>query len=168
MSRFRRGIVADAAAITILTHAAYAAWVPVIGREPMPMTVDYAVAVQDHRIDLLHRDGVLVALIEMVPMQYHLWVENVAVALDVRGVGFGRVLIDHAEAVARDLGLAEIRLLTNADFAANLAFYQHLGFLEDRREPFRGGETVYFRKLLTKMGESPILQGDQPARRPVV
>ncbi len=148
MTGFRRGTVADAAAITALTRAAYAAWVPVIGREPMPMTVDYAAAVQDHRIDLLHRDGALVALIEMVARPNHLWVENVAVATDAQGQGYGRVLLDHAAAGARELGLGEIRLLTNADFAVNLAFYQRLGFIEQRREPFRGGQTVYYRKPL--------------------
>ena len=53
----------------------------------------------------------------------------------------------HAEAVARELGLPEIRLLTNAEFAENLQFYQTLGFSGDRREPFIGGITVYFRRL---------------------
>ena len=146
MTGFRRGTLADAGAIAALTRAAYAAWVPVIGREPMPMTVDYARAVQDHRIDLLHRDGALVALIEMVPMPDHLWVENVAVAPDQQGKGLGRALLAHAEAVAQDMGLPELRLLTNGDFAANLVFYPRLDFVEDRREPFRSGTTVYFRK----------------------
>jgi hypothetical protein len=35
----------DAVAIQRLTREAYAKWVPIIGREPKPMTVDYAEAV---------------------------------------------------------------------------------------------------------------------------
>lgn len=148
MTAFRRGTPADAGAIAALTRAAYAPWVPVIGREPLPMTVDYAAAVQDHRIDLLHQDGVLVALIEMVPHPDHLWIENVAVSPDHQGRGLGRALIGHAETVARALGTPELRLLTNAAFAVNLRFYLAMGFAEERREPFRGGMTVYFRKRL--------------------
>ena len=37
----RRAGPDDAGAIRSLTRAAYAKWVPVIGREPMPMQADY-------------------------------------------------------------------------------------------------------------------------------
>ncbi len=43
----------DADAIRTLTREAYAKWVPVTGREPLPMRVDYAEAVKTHRFDLL-------------------------------------------------------------------------------------------------------------------
>lgn len=148
IGQFRRATLDDAAAITALTRAAYALWVPVIGREPLPMTIDYVQAVQDHLIDLVHQDNAVVGLIEMVPKTDHLWIENVAVAPAVKGRGLGRRLMAHAETVALGLGLPEIRLLTNVAFAENLPFYQSLGFSEDRREPFRGGTTVYFRKVL--------------------
>jgi hypothetical protein len=71
---------ADAGAIRSLTRQAYAKWVPVIGREPKPMTADYAEAVNRHRIDLLYLDGRLAALIEMIPETDHLLIENVAVS----------------------------------------------------------------------------------------
>lgn len=54
----------DADAILRLTRQAHAKWVPIAGREPKPMTADYAEAVQKHRIDLLYLDGRLAALIE--------------------------------------------------------------------------------------------------------
>jgi hypothetical protein len=41
----------DADAIRTLTREAYAKWVPVTGREPLPMRVDYAEAVKTHRFD---------------------------------------------------------------------------------------------------------------------
>jgi len=44
---------ADVDAIRTLTREAYAKWVPVIGREPLPMRVDYAAAIKEHRFDLL-------------------------------------------------------------------------------------------------------------------
>ena len=42
----------DVFAIRALIRDAYAKWVPLIGREPLPMTADYALAVRTHRFDL--------------------------------------------------------------------------------------------------------------------
>src|SRR4051794_10754155 len=76
----RQGQVMDAAAIRDLTREAYAKWVPVIGREPKPMTADYDEAVRKHRFDLLHVGGRLAALIETIREADHLLIENVAVS----------------------------------------------------------------------------------------
>ncbi len=43
----RPAAAADSATITELVRAAYAQWVPLLGREPLPMTVDYARAVRE-------------------------------------------------------------------------------------------------------------------------
>ena len=59
----RRATPSDAAAIRNLTRAAYAKWVPVLSREPLPMTADYDAAVGDHIVDMLHVDGKTAALI---------------------------------------------------------------------------------------------------------
>ena len=55
----RRGGLDDVQAILSLTRAAYAKWVSVIGREPLPMRVDYVQAVMKHRFDLLFEDCAL-------------------------------------------------------------------------------------------------------------
>ena len=95
--KLRRAVPSDAAAIRELTREAYAKWVPLIGREPRPMTADYDTAVRKHRFDLLLNDGVLVALVETVDEGEQLLVENVAVAPRFQGQGFGRMLLAHAE-----------------------------------------------------------------------
>ena len=77
---FRRAGPADAPAIDALTRAAYAQWVPVVGREPRPMTVDYTAAVRAHPIDLIEEDGKLAGLIEMSIEADHLLIVNLAVA----------------------------------------------------------------------------------------
>ncbi len=43
----------DWSAIAELVAAAYGRWVPVLGRSPKPMTVDYPSAINHHRFDLL-------------------------------------------------------------------------------------------------------------------
>jgi ribosomal protein S18 acetylase RimI-like enzyme len=144
----RPAVAADAPAIRDLTRDAYAKWVPVIGREPKPMTVDYAAAVRQHRIDLLHVDGQLAALIETTPETEHLLIENVAVSPRFQGRGLGRKLMARAEHVATSLGYDEIRLYTNKLFAANLRLYAHLGYRVDREEEFSGGFVVHMSKPL--------------------
>jgi len=144
----RRATQADATAIRDLTRAAYAKWVPVIGREPKPMTADYQKAVVNHLIDLLYADSDLAALIEIIPATGHLLVENLAVAPGYQGNGYGRKLMDRAEKLAASLGLSEIRLYTNKLFAANLRFYTRLGYRIDREEAFKGGLAVHMSKRL--------------------
>lgn len=139
---------ADADAVRCLTRDAYAKWVLLIGREPLPMLADYAAAVRDHRIDLVYRDGILVGLIEMIPESDHLLIENVAVSPAFQGQGLGRGLMAHAEQIAGVLGYREMRLYTNKAFAANVRLYQKLGYRIDREEAFMGGFTTYMSKRL--------------------
>ena len=81
----RRAVAADAGAVLALTRMAYAKWVPLIGREPKPMTADYERAVAEHIIDLWEEGGELLALIEMIPEADCLLVENIAVRPGLQG-----------------------------------------------------------------------------------
>lgn len=136
----------DAGAIRSLTREAYRKWVPVIGREPKPMTADYAEAVNKHRIDLLYLDGRLAALIETISEADHLLIENVAVSPAFQGRGLGRKLMAHAEQVAASLGHAETKLYTNKLFDENVRLYRRLGYGIDREEEFKGGIAVHMSK----------------------
>jgi GNAT superfamily N-acetyltransferase len=142
----RQAVGADTSAILELTRAAYAKWVPVIGREPKPMTADYAEAVLNHRIDLLYVKGELAALLETIPEMDHLLIENVAVSPPFQGRGLARKLMAHAEQVAVSLGHDEIRLYTNKLFAQNVQLYGRLGYRVDREEEFKGGFLVHMSK----------------------
>jgi GNAT superfamily N-acetyltransferase len=142
----RPAIQEDAGRIRDLTRSAYAKWVAPIGREPLPMQADYERAIAEHTIDLLIVDGAVAGLIETILRPDHLWIENVAVAPEQQGGGFGRLLLDHAERRAVQSGRPEIRLLTNQMFAANLELYAKRGYSVDRTEPFRGGTTVHMSK----------------------
>jgi ribosomal protein S18 acetylase RimI-like enzyme len=142
----RRATASDVADIRKLTREAYAKWVPLIGREPKPMTADYAEAVRTHRIDLLHVAGALAALIETIAEADHLLVENVAVSPAFQGRGLGRKLMAHAEQIAASLGHGEIRLYTNKLFAQNIELYRKLGYRVDREEVLTIGVVVHMSK----------------------
>jgi GNAT superfamily N-acetyltransferase len=143
----------DAAMIRDLARAAYAKWVPVIGREPLPMIADYAQALVHHRFDLLYVGDCLGGLIETVREPACLLIENVAVLPTHQGKGFGRLLMSHAEEIARSEGYDKVRLYTNKAFAENRLLYESLGYSVDKEEPFRGGFTVHMSKQV-KAGPS--------------
>ena len=136
----------DAAAIRKLTREAYAKWVPVIGREPKPMTADYTEAVKKHRFDVLYVNGELAALIETVGCSDHLLIENVAVSPSFQGKGYGRMLMAHAEKLAASSNFEQVKLYTNKLFVENVQLYIRLGYRVDREEEVKGGTVVHMSK----------------------
>ena len=139
---FRLAGPADASAIATLVNAAYAKWVPILGRKPMPMLVDYGRAVIEHRIDVIEAAGSLAALIETNAAPDHLFIENIAVAPAQQGQGLGVRLLAHAETLARDSRLETLRLLTNGLMQANISLYQRHGYLITQIEERAPGWSV--------------------------
>ena len=144
----RRAAAEDAAAVRALTRAAYAKWVPLIGREPKPMRADYARAVREHRIDLALLADELAGLIETIEQPDHLLIENVAVDPRRQGEGIGRALLDFAADYAREHRRPVLRLYTNAAMTENIAFYTRLGYRELDRRTENGFQRVFFDKRL--------------------
>ena len=145
---FSRATPADAGMVRDFTRAAYARWVPVVGREPRPMTADYDRAVREHRIDLAHIGGELTGLIEMIEHPDCLYVENVAVASIRQGQGLGTMLMAHADATAAQLGYGVIKLYTNKLMTPNIRLYQALGYAIDGEQAFPHATAVYMSKRL--------------------
>ena len=145
---FRPGLAQDADLIRAFVRATFAKWVPIMGREPLPMTADYDLALQNHSFVLAFAGDTLAGVLETVVEDDHLWVETVAVRSDLQGQGLGQILMAKAADEARAKGLGELRLLTNAALTGNLAFYQANGFRTDKTEPFRGGFVVWFSKTV--------------------
>lgn len=144
---------ADAAAIRALSREAYAKWVPLIGREPLPMTADYEERMHRHRFDLLFVADQLAALIETVAREDDLLIENVAVRPAFQGRGFGRRLMAHAETLAVQSGRTVIRLYTNQKFADNIALYTRLGYAIEREEAWPTGIAVHMVKRLAQSSD---------------
>ena len=144
----RRAVEADAAAVGALTRRAYAKWVAVIGREPLPMGFDHGAAIRDDVVEVMELDGRIVGVAHLVVEAEALVLENLAIEPDLAGRGLGRRLLAAAEGVARDLGRRRLRLYTNARFTANLGFYARAGYGVDREEPFRGGVVVHMSRAV--------------------
>ena len=144
----RRAADADAPAVRAVVRAAYAKYVPRMDREPMPMTADYARAVRTHQIWLAGDAPDIDAVLELVPHDDHLLVENIAVRPACQGAGLGRQLLDFAENEARRQGFDELRLYTHITMTENVTMYAHLGWEETHRGGQDGFERVFMRKFL--------------------
>ncbi len=144
----RRATTVDLADIQRLIDAAYGKYVERIGRAPAPMTADYAAAVRNSRVWLLHRREVLVGALVTEDRGDHLLLETVAVSPDAQGNGYGRRLLERAERDAVELGLNEIRPYTNEAMTENLSFYPRHGYQETGRAVQDGFRRVHFAKAL--------------------
>jgi ribosomal protein S18 acetylase RimI-like enzyme len=129
-----------------LARAAYQKYVARIGRQPAPMTADYAQAVAGGHSWVAEHAGQVVAILVLEPAADHLLVDNVAVAPDRQGSGLGLALLHLAEQQARQAGLPEVRLYTNESMTENLAFYARRGY----RETHRATDGAFHRVFLSK------------------
>ena len=144
----RLATINDAAAVTALTRAAYSKWIPLIGREPLPMRADHAAHIRNHRADLLFVGEDLAALIETIERDDDVLIVNVAVDPRFQNRGYGRKMVTYAEQLARAAGLATVRLYTNQKFEENLRLYASLGFKVEREEALNGGVAIHMMKAV--------------------
>lgn len=145
----RVATTSDAEAVTALTRAAYAKWVPVIGREPLPMKADHAAFIRDHRVDLLFAESELAALVETIQRENDVLIENVAVEPRFQKRGYGKRMVAHAEHLAAQAGLSVVRLYTNSLFKENLRLYASLGYDVEREEALNGGVAIHMLKRVS-------------------
>lgn len=138
----------DAAPIAALVDAAYGKYVAAIGRKPKPMLTDYRFAVLQHQIWVYERSGDLVAVLELVPADGYLLIENLAVHPSFQRSGLGQSLVAHAEREAKRQGFSEVRLYTNERFAGNVALYARLGYRETHRGACQGTTVVHMAKAV--------------------
>jgi N-acetylglutamate synthase-like GNAT family acetyltransferase len=145
----RRAAAHDAPALADLAEAAYAHYVPRIGRRPMPMDADYLAAVRDAETWVLDDDGEVVGCIVLKVVDGYLLLENIAVAPGAQGQGLGSRLLAHTELRAGALGLTEIRLFTNEAMVENIVWYGERGFAETHRAGEGALRRVFFRKSVS-------------------
>jgi len=137
----------DAAACRAIARAAYAAYVPLMGRAPAPMLADYAAHIARDTVFVLEADDALLGYAVILDDGGRYWLDNIAVATGHQGHGLGRRLIEHTEAwlAART---DRYRLYTNQAMTTNDRWYRALGFTEYWRGEVDGYARIYFEKRL--------------------
>jgi len=140
----RRATPEDAAPLTAAIDGAYAPFRATLTDLP-EISEGVAADIAENLVWVATLDGAVRGGLILIPTGDHALLANVAVAAEAAGRGIGRALIAEAEAAARSLGLAEIRLHTHARMAGNLELYQRLGW----RETGRDGDSVRMAKPLS-------------------
>ena len=140
----------DVPRIRAIARAAYAKYVPLIGREPAPMAADYEDDVAAHRLVVIEVGGGLSGYMVAWPEADAYFIDNIGVEPKAQGKGLGRRLIKHAAAEAHRLRLPALRLYTNAAMIENLSMYMDLGFVETHRVVEKGFNRIYMRRDLTE------------------
>ncbi len=129
----RRAQESDLATVNALTRAAYAHYVALLGREPLPMTEDYRPRIAAGEVWLLEESDATVGLIVLEEHGRHLTIFSIAIPPERQGEGLGRRLLAFAEDEARRRGCSTLDLYTNAMMTRNIAIYQRCGFEETGR-----------------------------------
>lgn len=144
----RRADSSDVGAIERIVHAAFDIYVARIGRPPAPMTADYRAAVASSLVWVIEADGEVAGVVVNRVHDDHLLLDTVAVAPNAQGHGYGALLLARAEDDARELGLPEVRLLTNEAMTENQSFYPRHGYVETARGRQSGYDRVFYVKKI--------------------
>jgi GNAT superfamily N-acetyltransferase len=80
----------------------------------------------------------LVACVVLTPTDESLYIGKLAVRGSERGSGLARVLINHAECRAQQLGLPILELQTRIELTENQRTFETMGFLEYERTAHAG------------------------------
>jgi ribosomal protein S18 acetylase RimI-like enzyme len=141
----RQATAADVERISAIARAAYAKYVPRIGREPAPMLAGYAAHIARGEVVVIETGGQVCGFLIAWPQADAYLVDNIAIDPVAQGHGLGRTLFDRAVDQARSFGLSALRLYTNAAMTENLALCRHIGFVETHRAMENKFNRVYMR-----------------------
>ncbi|MFF5976335.1 GNAT family N-acetyltransferase [Streptomyces sp. NPDC012769] len=142
----RPAVVADVPAVKAVTDAAFHHYIERIGLVPAPMEYDHAANVAAGRVFVVGEP--VAGLVVVVPEADHLYLDEIAVHPDAQGTGLGRVLMTWVEDRARELGLPEVRLLTNAMMWENQEMYARYGYEVTERRQEGPYDRIHYRKVL--------------------
>ncbi len=144
----------DCEAVTACVRAAYAPYIPRIGRAPAPMTADYSTLIACGHVYVLREQSEVRGVLVLVPEPGAMFIENVAVHPLYQGRGLGRRLLLHAEQQAKTARLSVVQLYTTEAMTENVAYYKRLGYDEIGRRTDQGFRRVFMRKTLGSTGSS--------------
>ena len=144
----RAGRPDEASVIHDVVCAAYRHYIPRIGKPPGPMLDDYARRIAAGEVWALEEAGQIVGMLVLEEAQAGFVLDNIAVLPECQGKGYGRALLQFAEAEALRRRYREIHLYTHALMTENFALYRRIGYAETRRITENGYDRIYMSKHL--------------------
>jgi ribosomal protein S18 acetylase RimI-like enzyme len=134
----------DLQAVEALTAEAYAPYTRLLGRPPIPVTEDCTPRIGRGEVWLREVQGELAGLAVVERHPDHVMLFSIAVSPKFQGAQYGLAILRWVEETAREWGLPEVRLYTNARMERNIALYRAFGFQETgrRENPHRPGWVI--------------------------
>ncbi|MCL2580089.1 MAG: GNAT family N-acetyltransferase [Oscillospiraceae bacterium] len=147
--QIRKASVEDAAAIGACMRDCFAGYIPLIQKEPQPMTLNYSDIIREQSVYVLEVGGEIAGAVTLEDgADGFVWLDVLGVFTKHQGKGYGKKLIAFAESIVRGRGASEIRLYTNIKFEATIELYKRLGYEVYDRRVEKGYDRLYFRKEL--------------------
>ncbi len=147
----REAIPSDSVSITNCMRESFKKYVPLIGKEPEPMILNYDEVIRNEFVYVMEvKDTaeLIGAIVLANGDKDFMWLDILGIYDKFQNFGYGKKLIKYGESVMREKGFKESRVFTNVKFANTIAIYKHLGYVEyDRRED-RGYDRVFLKKTL--------------------
>jgi GNAT superfamily N-acetyltransferase len=147
-TRIRAAVAADVAEVARIVEDAYRHYIPRMGKPPGPMLDDYSARISEEVVWVIEEGMNMVGILMLLPRPGHLLLDNIAVSPSRQGLGFGRRLLDFAEAEALRRGYREIQLYTHQTMVENQQLYTAIGYEEIGRGTEKGYARVHMRKQL--------------------
>lgn len=138
----------DIPVIERIVAQAYRPYIARIGATPGPMLDDYTARVGQGVVHVLQEGGAIHAVLVLIPEPGCLLLDNIAVLPSAQGKGYGRVLMQYAEDVARLAGYSTIRLYTQEMMTENISIYLRYGYVETHRAQELSLHRVFMKKTL--------------------
>ncbi|MFD4551516.1 GNAT family N-acetyltransferase [Streptomyces sp. NPDC058466] len=142
----RAAVDADVPVVEAVIDAAFRPYIARIGLVPAPMEADHAANVAAGRVFVTGEP--VTGLVVLEEHADHLYLDAIAVRPDAHGKGVGRRLLHFVDARARELGLPEVRLLTNALMWENQKIYPKYGYEVVERRVDGPYDRIHYRKRL--------------------
>ncbi|MER5917766.1 GNAT family N-acetyltransferase [Streptomyces sp. NPDC001982] len=142
----RPAVAADVPAVKTVTDAAYRPYIARIGVVPRPMEADHTANVAAGKVFVTGEP--VIGLVVIEARADHLFLDSIAVHPDAHGRGVGGRLLRFVDARARELGLTEVRLYTNALMWENQKIYPKYGYEVLERRVDGPYDRIHYRKRL--------------------
>ncbi|WP_307619802.1 GNAT family N-acetyltransferase [Streptomyces sp. V3I7] len=142
----RAAVAADVPAVKAVTDMAYHHYIERIGVVPQPMEADHMANVAGGKVFVT--GSPVIGLVVVEAFSDHLFLDSIAVRPDAHGTGVGGRLLRFVDVRARELGLSEVRLYTNALMWENQKIYPRYGYEVVERRVDGPCDRIHYRKRL--------------------
>lgn len=148
MMKLRPATLIDAPAVAACVNNAFGHYIERIGMKPAPMEMDYEHEIREHQVFVVEDAGQVVGSLVLGITEEGFLLDVIAVDPKYWGKGVGRIMLEHAEAEAKQQGFDSIYLFTHEKMTENQALYKRIGYVEYDRRLENGRRRVYMRKPL--------------------